>query len=333
MRAKPDHFLLLSRLFVGVVFTLSGLIKVNDIRGFAYKLDEYFEVFYKHSGLPFHEIFGPWSVPLAGTIAVFETALAIFLLIGFARRFTAWSLLLMILFFTFLTAYSALTKAVSDCGCFGDAIKFTPWQSFIKDLVLLVFIGYIFLKREEIRPWLPQKLLAPVAIGSTALIAGMTLYFYLYLPAMDFLPYKVGKNLKKALLPGPKGTPEITDYVSTQYTDCQVEELSGRVLVLVALRLEALGEAEIERFRRAVEGLPAGIKVVGITASPRSVRESWPKQHNLPVCFAPQDQTVLKAILRSSAGALYLEDGVIRAKWPWRRLPPGSAIGRWAASS
>lgn len=333
LRAKADYLLLLCRIFVGVLFTLSGLIKVNDIRGFGYKLEEYFEVFYKHSGLPFHEVFGPWSVALAGGIAIFETALALFLLIGYARRFTAWSLLLMIVFFTFLTGYSALTRAVSDCGCFGDVIKFTPWQSFGKDVLLLILIGYIFLKREELRPWLRGAALPAVAWGSTALVAGLTLYFYLYLPALDFLPYKVGVNLRAALEPGPSGVPAITDYVSTKYTDCRVDELEGRTLVVVAQRLETLEAEQIERLRSLLNGLPAGIKVVGLTASARAIRESWPAQQGLFICFAPQDQTVLKAVLRNSLGALYLENGSIRAKWPWRRLPTGSQLAAWAASS
>lgn len=333
LRAKTDPFLAFARIFVGVLFTLSGLIKVNDVRGFGYKLEEYFEVFHKHSGLPFHEIFGPWSTALAGGIAVLETALAVFLLLGYARRFTAWSLLLMIIFFTFLTAYSAITKAVSDCGCFGDVIKFTPWQSFGKDVVLLGLIGYIFLRREELQPWVRGATLPLLAWGSTAAVAGLTLYFYLYLPALDFLPYKVGTNLRAALEPGPKGVPAITDYVSTQYSDCKVSELAGRVLVVVAPRLEALDESQITRLRQLLEGLPPDVKVVGLTASPRSIREGWPKQQGLSLCFAPQDQTVLKAVLRSSLGALYLEEGVIRAKWPWRRLPSGTQLGSWAASS
>lgn len=333
LRAKTDPFLLFARLFVGVLFTLSGLIKVNDVRGFGYKLEEYFEVFHKHSGLPFHEVFGPWSIALAGGIAVFETALALFLLLGYARRFTAWSLLLMIVFFTFLTAYSAITKAVSDCGCFGDVIKFTPWQSFAKDVVLLVLIGYIFLRREELRPWVRGAALPLLAWGSSAAVAGLTVYFYLYLPALDFLPYKVGTNLRAALEPGPNGVPAITDYVSTQYSDCKVNELEGRVLLIVAPRLEALDERQVARLRQLLEGLPPEVKVVGLTASPRGVRESWPQQQNLPLCFAPQDQTVLKAVLRSSLGALYLEGGIIRAKWPWRRLPTGAQLRTWAASS
>ncbi len=334
MPAKRDYFLLFARYFVGGLFLLSGLIKVNDVRGFAYKLEEYFEVFYKHSGIPFHELFGPWSVGLAGAIAVFETGLAVFLILGYARRFTAWSLLLMILFFTFLTAYSALTRAVSDCGCFGEVIKLTPWQSFAKDVVLLVLIGYIFLQREELRPFLPSRWLPWIGWGSWVALTGLTTYFYLYLPAVDFLPYYKGQNLKKALEPGPSGVPLITDYVSTRITDCGVDELEGRVILVVVQRLEALSQAEIDRLRAFLSSVPPGVKVVGVTASPKEVRRRWPEEKGLSgLCFAPQDQTVLKALLRSSAGALYLENGLIRQKWPWRRLPSGPEAHRWFASS
>jgi hypothetical protein len=240
----------------------------------------------------------------------------------------------MILFFTFLTAYSAITKAVSDCGCFGDVIKLTPWQSFAKDVVLLALIGYIFLKREELRPWLAQPWLAGIGWGSWLLLGGLTYYLYLYLPIVDFLPYHEGRNLKEALSPGPTGVPAITDYVSTQYTDCQLSELEGKVVLLVVQRLEAVGEAEAVRLRRLVEGLPNEVKVIGVTASPREVRVRWPQEKGLAgVCFAPQDQTVLKALLRSSSGALYIEEGVIRRKWPWRALPAGADYSRWAASS
>ncbi|MCS7188750.1 MAG: DoxX family protein [Bacteroidia bacterium] len=333
MRAKPDYFLLFCRLFVGVLFTLSGLIKVNDVRGFAYKLEEYFEVFYKHSGIPFHEIFGPWSVGIAGAIAIFETGLAFFLLIGYARHFTAWSLFLMILFFTFLTAYSAITRAVSDCGCFGEVVKLTPWQSFGKDVILLLLIGYIFHKREEIMPWLPKRVSAPIAWFLLGAIGALTLYFYLYLPVIDFLPYREGTHLKAALEPGPQGVPQITDYVSTQYTDCQIDELQGNTLVVVAIRLEALGDKEVEKLRNLLRGLPPDVKVVGITSSPESIRKRWPQEKGLSICFAPQDQTVMKAILRSSAGALYMENGVIRKKWAWRQLPSGAELMKWRGSS
>ncbi len=316
-----DRLLTICRVAVGVVFTLSGLVKVNDIRGFSYKLDEYFEVFQKQSGLPFHDVLASWSLPLAGTIAVFETALAIFLLLGYARRFTAWSLLLMIVFFTFLTGYSAITKAVSDCGCFGDAIKFTPWQSFLKDVILLGLIGYIFLRREELVPWLPKRALAPTAWGIAVIIALLTTYFYLYLPAVDFLPYKVGKNLAQALEPGPQGLPELTDYVPLRYSDCQVDELKGRVILIVAPKLEHLSESAISKLRQFLTEVPRDLKVVGITSSATDVRKQWLATHQIPICFTAQDHTVLKAMLRADWGVLYLKEGVIVGKWPWRALP------------
>jgi uncharacterized membrane protein YphA (DoxX/SURF4 family) len=326
MPAKRDWFLAFSRYFVGGLFTISGLIKVNDIRGFGYKLEEYFEVFQKHSGLPFHEMFAPWSVGLAGLIALVETALAFFLILGYWRRLTAWALLLMIVFFTFLTGYSAITKAVSDCGCFGDVIKFTPWQSFGKDILLLAFIGYIFLKREELRSLIRPPLHRYTAWGLTAFVAALTGYLYAYLPVLDFLPYYEGRNLKKALESGPNGLPEITDYVPVSYSDCQVDELKGEVIVIVALRLETLSEKAIETLRQFMVGLPKGrFQVVGVTSSPSEVRRTWPQTKNLSICFAAQDQTVIKAMLRADLGVIYLRDGQIVSKWPWRRLSPSVA--------
>ena len=85
-------------------------------------------------------------------IVILEVVLGVFLIIGFKKNFTLWSLLLMIIFFTFLTWYSAYFNKVTDCGCFGDAIKLTPWESFTKDIVLLVMIGFIFFKQDMIKP-------------------------------------------------------------------------------------------------------------------------------------------------------------------------------------
>lgn len=323
---RADRLLTFCRLFVGIVFTLSGLVKVNDIRGFGYKLEEYFEVFQKHSGLPFYDALSSWSLPLAGLIAVFETVLAVFLLLGYARRFTAWTLLVMIVFFTFLTGYSAITKAVSDCGCFGDAVKLTPWQSFLKDVVLLGLIGYLFLKREELRPWLPRPALAITAWSLTALIAGLTLYFYLYLPAIDFLPYKVGKNLAKALEPGPSGVPEITDYVPLRYSECNLDELKGRSILIVAPKLEHLSKAAVAELRRFLSELPHDLKAVGLTSSATDVRKQWLSTNQIQICFTAQDHTVLKAMIRADWGVLYLKDGIIMGKWPWRRLPKPSEL-------
>lgn len=187
--SKPDILLWISRLFVGVLFIFSGLIKANDPMGFGYKLEEYFHVFHL-------TIFNDYSTWIAIIICAFEIILGALLLLGIAKRSIAWGLLLLIIFFTFLTFYSAFFNVVTSCGCFGDAIPLTPWQSFSKDLVLLVFISIIFIKRNKI------TLLFKNSSTNTALkylvvilSFGFGIYTYKYLPVIDFLPYKVGNKL------------------------------------------------------------------------------------------------------------------------------------------
>ena len=111
----------ISRLFVGVLFIFSGLIKLNDPIGFSFKLEEYFSV--TVLDIPFLE---PYALVIAVLVVVYEVILGVFLLIGYKPKFTLWNLLVMIVFFSFLTFYSAYFNKVTDCGCFGDAIKLTP---------------------------------------------------------------------------------------------------------------------------------------------------------------------------------------------------------------
>lgn len=137
----------ISRVLVGSLFIVSGLIKANDPLGFSYKLEEYFAA--DVLNLPFFE---PWALQLAIIICVVEIVLGVAVLLGSKIKLVSWSLLLMIIFFTFLTFYSAYFNKVTDCGCFGDALKFTPWQSFTKDVILFFFIAIIFIRQKHITP-------------------------------------------------------------------------------------------------------------------------------------------------------------------------------------
>ncbi len=133
-----------SRVFVGGLFILSGIIKANDAVGFSFKLEEYFSeaVF----DIPF---LMPYALSIAIIMCVAEIVLGLNAILGIKPKLNAWALLLMILFFSGLTFYSAYFDKVTDCGCFGDALKFTPWQSFIKDVVLLLFILVLFFRRND----------------------------------------------------------------------------------------------------------------------------------------------------------------------------------------
>ncbi len=190
-----------SRWFVGVLFIFSGLIKLNDPLGFGYKLQEYFEVF--------HITFlSGWATGIAIILCVLEVWLGALLLFGFWRNQVTKGLLGLIIFFTFLTFVSAAFKVVTSCGCFGDAIPLTPWQSFGKDLVLLVLIVYLFVKREKIEP-LTQHSGWQSGLSTAVLVASVSfgMFTYNYLPIIDFLPYKVGSNIPESMKI-PPGAPQ-----------------------------------------------------------------------------------------------------------------------------
>ncbi len=179
-----------ARFFVGLLFVVSGLIKVNDPLGFSFKLEEYFS-----SAVLNLEFLTPFALAIALFIVIFETVLGVMLLVGFKPKFTVWSLLIMIVFFTFLTFYSAYFNKVTDCGCFGDAIKLTPWQSFAKDVVLLILIVLLFAKQHLIKPLHSKRAALIASTLSVVLCIAFSYYVLNHLPAIDFRAYKVGVNI------------------------------------------------------------------------------------------------------------------------------------------
>ncbi len=189
----------LSRYFVGILFIISGLIKLNDPIGFSIKLEEYFVIF----GM---EWLSHYALSLSVIICAVEVVLGIALLLGIMQKQLSWVLLLMIIFFTWLTGYSAVTNKVTDCGCFGDAIKLTPWQSFSKDVVLMFFIAIIFINRKKIESSLSITKQMIYVIAAYVITIALGIYSVMYLPTVDFLPYKVGNNIPE-LMKIPDGAP------------------------------------------------------------------------------------------------------------------------------
>lgn len=179
-----------ARIFVGILFMISGFIKLNDPIGFSFKLQEYFSAEVLNI-----EILVPFALVIAIFLVVFELVLGIMLIIGYLPKFTLWSLLVMIVFFTFLTFYSAYFDKVKDCGCFGDAMPLTPWQSFYKDAVLLGLILLLFFNRKLIIPILAPASHRWIIFLSFMLCFIFAYYVLMHLPLIDFRAYKVGNNL------------------------------------------------------------------------------------------------------------------------------------------
>jgi len=176
------------RVFVGILFIISGLIKVNDPSGLAYKMDEYFAVWHWDWASQF-------SLGLSIAMNCFEIVAGVALLLGWAKDLITRLLLLLIVFFTFLTGYAVLSGKIKTCGCFGDCVPLEAWQSFVKDLVLLVMIVILFIYRKYITPILNTRASLFAVLFSLGLSFWAQLNVLKHLPYVDCLPYASGKNL------------------------------------------------------------------------------------------------------------------------------------------
>ncbi len=188
------------RILVGIEFIFSGFVKVVDPYGTGLKLQEYFEVF--ATDLPalggFFGLFAENAQTLSLIFCATELILGFALLVSFRMKITAWVVLGIMTFFTFLTFYSAFFNKVTDCGCFGDFLKLEPWTSFWKDIVSLVLITIIFAYRKKYREFNFSGIIAGI---STIIAFGIGIYALNFLPPIDFLAYAEGLSIEKQMQP------------------------------------------------------------------------------------------------------------------------------------
>lgn len=178
----------LCRLTLAVVFIVSGFTKVIDPWGTAIKINEYLTIYGFDSLIPASMVFSIW---LCGA----EMMMGCMLLFRVRIRLISIFALVSLSFFTLLTFLSATFLPVEDCGCFGEAIKLSPWGTFFKNLLLLplaavVWAGYRHDRILDFRPWE-----VGAALFFFLLTMGLGTYCYRHLPLVDFLPYKVGVNI------------------------------------------------------------------------------------------------------------------------------------------
>jgi uncharacterized membrane protein YphA (DoxX/SURF4 family) len=187
--------LFIVRWIVGLLFIFSGLVKANDPLGLSYKMQEFFEAWGING---FHQ----YTLALSVLMNAFEIIAGVAVIIGWRMRLFSWLLLLLIIFFTFLTGYAWLAKNAdgsakfASCGCFGDCIPLDPRQSFLKDILLLLLIALIFYYRNTIVPLFSKQTTNALLIAATVLFAfGFQWYTLRYLPVVDCLPFKKGNNI------------------------------------------------------------------------------------------------------------------------------------------
>ena len=206
------HLTQLIRILVGALFIFSGLVKLNDPMGLSFKLHDYFAPDVLNM-----EWLNPFTLQLALFVIILEVLLGVALLLGYQKKGTLLLLSGMIVFFTFLTFYSAYFNKVTDCGCFGDAIPLTPWQSFYKDVILslailILWLGRGYIQRLSQKRWVEGTLL--LCLVACSLLANSVLQ---HLPLKDFRPYAVGKSIKEGMMSAEERGLDPTEY-GTIYT-------------------------------------------------------------------------------------------------------------------
>ncbi len=153
----------------------------------------------------FFKWFKNYSLYLSVFFCALEVLLGLAMLIGWNMRLTVAITAALILFFTFLTGYSAYFNKVTDCGCFGDFLKLKPWHSFYKDLVLSGLILVMIAGIKHNVPWFSKPFGLKLMGVLSVLTFAFGVYCYMYLPIWDFLPYKVGNNIKTVMTFVPEG--------------------------------------------------------------------------------------------------------------------------------
>ncbi|NNV57557.1 BT_3928 family protein [Limnovirga soli] len=201
------NMLVIVRWVVGILFIFSGLVKANDPLGLSYKMQEFFEVFHLES-------LNGVALAFSLIMNVFEVLAGVAVIIGWRMRLFSWLLLLLIIFFTFLTGYAYLSGNIKTCGCFGDCLPLTAQTSFIKDVILLVLILFLFINTKHIHAAFTSPLPVVLLLVCVASVSWMQSYVLHHLPFRDCLPYKVGDNIL-ANMEAPDGMGDIYDVVFT----------------------------------------------------------------------------------------------------------------------
>jgi uncharacterized membrane protein YphA (DoxX/SURF4 family) len=353
-----------SRIFVGGLFIFSGLIKLNDPIGTKIKLEEYFEVFSTDFG-SFFELFIPWALPIGMILIVLEIVLGVAVLINYRMKTAMTVMLALMVFFTFLTFYSAYFNKVTDCGCFGDAIPLTPWQSFYKDLILMVFVSHLFWYRRRYESMLRSRPAHAIIGVVTVASIFIGIYAINHLPYIDFRPYKIGNSIPANMIPEERpileyifekdgeqvkslkyltaadgytyvsssilnekaSTAKITDYqvISTDGNDFTEESFTGNKLFMLFYDATFDDAEKMKSITSLVNGLE-GVDPMILTSSGEAEFETLRHEYQLAAPYYFTDATVLKAMIRSNPGIMLVKNGVVLGKWHYNDVPSSAEV-------
>ena len=313
----------IARLVVALAFILSGFVKAVDPLGTQYKIADYLEALHLGAYVP-----DGLTLILSVLLSATEFWLGICLLFAIRRRVVTRVILVWLMIMTPLTLWLALANPISDCGCFGDAIVLTNWQTLWKNIILLACAILLacypldmmrFVSRTN--QWIVMNFTALFIL----IVAGQSLY---ELPYFDFRPYHIGTDLRK-------GWQQMMEGEESPYSEFFLERIDdgnditdsvlndkGYVFLLVSPHLEEADESQFGRLNLIYEyAMEEGYPFYCLTASGEKAITKWRDGTGAEYTFCQTDDIVLKTMIRSNPGLMLLKDGTIIRKWSHNILP------------
>src|SRR5574344_80853 len=307
------------RFVLGAAFIFSGVVKAVDPVGTQIKLSDYMYAF------SMGDVLSDGTLLIAAsTLAGMEFLLGVYMLFGSFVRGTSLLLLIAMVVLTPFTLYLALHNPVEDCGCFGDALVLTNWQTFYKNVFLLLLAVFVFVFKKRIIPW--------VSIGRQWLVSAVSVIVIVMfmvnnvrnLPAFDMRPYKAGTSLFDDVL--LQMNVDVSDFslLDKDLNDVTDPVLSdtGYTFLLVSEHLESASEGHLDLIDDIYDYCNTyGYKMYGVTASGRGEVSNWIEDTGAEYEFLFSDEIPLQTMIRSNPGLVLMKEGVIIKKWSEANIP------------
>ncbi len=319
----------LCRLLIAVTFAFSGVVKLIDPRGTQYKIEDYAVL----AGL--NDMVPPKvALVMAVILAMLETYIGLNMFFGIRRRTTSRTALAFMLVMTPLTLLLALYGGSIDCGCFGEAVHLTPWQTFGKNIVLLPAALITVRSYRRMTRLITERNQWILSLYSLVFAFMLAMYNIHYLPVMDFRPYSIGTDLPREIeaeWENPSPAMKYADFaiMTTEGEDVTVEwlEQKGYKILLIAPYLEEADDSQTDNINAIYDYCHAqGYPFLCLTSSMEASIERWRDLTGAEYPFALTDGTTLKTVIRANPGLMLLHDGTIYAKWSNNDLPDSKQL-------
>lgn len=314
----------MARMLLGLVFMFSGVVKAIDPVGTQIKFEDY--IVGMGLGVPMQST---WLLVMACLLAGFEILLGAYLVMGTYRRGTSLLVFLLMCILTPFTLYVAIANPVHDCGCFGDALKLTNWQTFYKNVILLLLSIFVWRNWRRIVPFVREKWQWSVTLVMLIIMVRFMYDNVNSLPVIDFRPYSIGTDLKQQVL--ENGNPEMSDFflMNSRKEDVTADVLDnpGYTFLIVSPHLYQASSSDLD----LIDGLADyceeyGYGLVCLTASTRDEIDMWAGNTGARYQFLLCDEIPLKTMVRSNPGLVLLGNGFILNKWSHSDIPDEEAL-------